>query len=95
VNGIRVGALQLPDDPADARGVLSAHTSAHWEPCSYGSLTRLEADREAAQRILAEAKDGRLVVRFEVPRTGFAGGLNLYGARAGAYPLDPVLLLDV
>ena len=25
---------------------------------------------------------------------GFAGGLNLYGARAGAYPLNPTLLIE-
>ena len=41
------------------------------------------------------------MVRFEVPgsrreRTaGAQGGLNLYGARMGAYPLDPTLFLDV
>ncbi|HEU5315143.1 MAG TPA: glycoside hydrolase family 2 TIM barrel-domain containing protein [Chloroflexota bacterium] len=94
VNGVRLGALRLPDDPADARGVLSAHASPHWEPCSYGFLTVLDAEGETAQRILTEAKDGRLVVRFEVPPTGVAGGLNLYGARMGAYPIDPLLLIE-
>ena len=93
VNGVRAGAVRLEDDPADATGVLSAHTSPHWEPCSYGFLTRFEIDAAAAQRMLAESKDGRLLIRFEVPRTGQAGGLNLYGARMGAYPLDPTLLV--
>jgi hypothetical protein len=95
VNGVRVGSVRLPDDPADARGVLSAHNSPHWEPCSYGFLTRLHADAETARRVLAEAKDNRLLVRFEVPRTGIPGGLNLYGARMGAYPVDPVLVLEL
>lgn len=98
VNGIRAGALRLPDDPADARGVLSAHNSPHWEPCSYGFFTRLRMDAETSGRMLQETQtghDGRLLVRFEVPRTGVAGGLNLYGARMGAYPIDPVLLIEV
>ncbi|CAA9292764.1 MAG: GH2 [uncultured Chloroflexi bacterium] len=95
VNGVRVGSLRLPDDPADARGVLSAHNSPHWEPCSYGFLTQLSVDADTARRIIAEAKDERLLIRFEVPRTGVPGGLNLYGARMGAYPIDPVVILDV
>jgi hypothetical protein len=93
INGVRAGAVTLPDDPADATGVLSAHTSAHWEPCSYGFLTRFDVDAETAQRMLSESKDGRLLIRFEVPRTGQAGGLNLYGARMGAFPVDPTLVV--
>ena len=34
-------------------------------------------------------------VRFEVPRTGRMGGLNLYGARMGAFPVDPTLFIDL
>jgi hypothetical protein len=36
-------------------------------------------------------------VRFEVPRWPGAlrSGLSLYGARMGAYPLDPTLFLDL
>jgi hypothetical protein len=30
-----------------------------------------------------------------VPRTGQAGGLNLYGSRMGALPLDPTLIVRV
>lgn len=100
VNAIRLGAVHLPDDPADARGVLSAHNSETWEPSSYGYLTTLEADAALTRRILAAAPDGRLVVRLEVPgsrreRTaGAQGGLNLYGDRMGAYPVAPTLFLD-
>jgi hypothetical protein len=74
--------------------VLSAHNSPHWEPCSYGTLIQLEANADLTQRIMEASTDGRLLVRFEVPRTGYAGGLNLYGARMGAYPVDPVLFLE-
>ena len=38
-------------------------------------------------------QSGRLLIRFEVPRSA-AGGINLYGARMGAYPVDPTVFLD-
>ena len=48
-----------------------------------------------AAKVLAAAKDGEIAVRFEAPRSGRAGGLNLYGARMGAFPVDPTLFLDL
>ncbi|MBI3972612.1 MAG: hypothetical protein HY332_15145 [Chloroflexi bacterium] len=95
INGVRLGAVTLPDDPADARGVLSLYNSEHWETASFGFLTTLEADTAMARRILDGAQGGRLLVRFEVPRTGPTGGLNLYGARMGAYPVDPTVFLEL
>ena len=99
VNGVALtdAPVRLPDDPADARGALSAHLNPNFELASYGFLTRLEASGETLRRILAGTEDGRMVVRFEVPRTGSAraGGLNLYGARMGAHPVDPTLFLDL
>jgi hypothetical protein len=94
VNGVRFGSVRLPDDPADARGVLSAHNSESWEFAGYGYLTKMEVDRATAQRILAESQRGKILIRFEVPAIGIQGGLNLYGSRLGAYPLDPMLLID-
>lgn len=96
LNGIAVGeTTRLPDDPADARGVLSLHNAENFEFASYGFLTRVEADAGSTRQILAAAqKDGVLRVRLEVPRTGKAGGLNLYGGRLGAFPVEPTVLLD-
>ncbi|HEX2036516.1 MAG TPA: glycoside hydrolase family 2 TIM barrel-domain containing protein, partial [Chloroflexota bacterium] len=94
LNGHRLGAVRLPDDPADARGVLSLHTSDYWEPGSYGFLTTLEADTDLTRRILDGALGGRLIVRFDVPRSRAAGGLNLYGSRVGAFPVTPTIFLD-
>ena len=95
VNGVPVGTVALPDDPADARGVLSAHNSTEWEFASFGFLSDIVANGETAARILAATVHGQLAVRFEVPRSGLRGGLNLYGARLGAYPIDPMVILDV
>jgi len=94
VNGGEVGRVTLPDDPADARGVLSFQAQGQWEMGSYGYLTTLEAD-EATSRGLLESGSRELIVRFEVPRGGTAGGLNLYGSRAGSTPLNPTVLLSV
>src|SRR5207244_395473 len=66
INGIQLGAVRLPDDPADARGVLSLHLNENFEYASYGFLTKLEADAATAQRILAAGKGGEMTVRFEV-----------------------------
>jgi hypothetical protein len=92
VNGVRVGAVGLPDDPADSRGVLSLHNSDYFEPGSYGFLIDLEAGGDLLRHIVENTtQGGRLIVRFEVP----AGGLNLYGSRMGAYPVAPTVFLDL
>jgi hypothetical protein len=94
VNGVSLGEVELPDDPADARGVLGAHLSPSFELASYGFLNTLHADADQARRILDASAGGKLVVCFEVAAGHSAGGLNLYGSRMGAYPIDPMLLLD-
>ena len=66
-----------------------------WEFASFGFLSDIVANGETAARILAATVNGQLAVRFEVPRSGLRGGLNLYGARLGAYPIDPMVILNV
>ncbi|HET7767943.1 MAG TPA: glycoside hydrolase family 2 TIM barrel-domain containing protein, partial [Chloroflexota bacterium] len=95
LNGAELGTVALPDDPADARGVLSFQAQGQWEFGSYGTLITLEASAESLPAIVKETGASRqLRLRFEVPRGAGAGGLNLYGARAGAYPLNPTILLN-
>ncbi len=94
VNGVQIGATRLPDDPADASGVLGVHLYQSFEMASHGYLTEFTADAETTRRILESTQNGEITVRFEVPRTGRAGGLNLYGARMGAFPVEPTLLLE-
>ncbi|MGH2367229.1 MAG: hypothetical protein ACRDI2_03440, partial [Chloroflexota bacterium] len=95
VNGVRIGAVRLPDDPSDARGVLSLHNSDHWEPGSYGFLTTFQADAALTRRVLDNVQGDRLIIRFEVPQGPAAGGLNLYGSRMGAFPVEPTIFLDL
>lgn len=95
LNGVPLSGVRLPDDPADSRGVLSAHLYPNFEYVSYGFLTELETDARTAQHILTR-QGGKLVVRFEIPHSAAKrGGLNLYGARMGAFPLGPTVLVEV
>ena len=91
LNGVEIGSAHLPDDPADARGVLSHH---NWiEPGSYGYLTDASASADALSQVKATLAAGEpLRVRFTVPVES-AGGLALYGEEAGHYPVAPTLLL--
>ncbi len=91
IAGQRVAQWELPDDPADARGVLS-----HWagiERGSYGYLreARLKVDPLVRERLQREqAVSVRLIVPPDLP-----GGVALYGAQMGCYPMEPLLLFEM
>jgi hypothetical protein len=92
VNGVLAGRHELEDDPADHRGVLSWHAQLKdkklREAGSYGYLLEVEVPRAALERAAAEKA---LVVRLEVDE-GLPGGLAIYGARFGRYPVDPTVV---
>lgn len=93
VNDAFVGRVELEDDPADSRGILSWHaqpTDGHLhEAGSYGQLVRVALPPDAIARA---ARTGEFVVRLEVDPS-FPGGLAIYGSRFGRYPVDPTVLL--
>ncbi len=89
LNGLHVATWELADDPADARGVLSHHY-AH-EPGSYGYLCRVRVEGATLQQ-LALADTGQLTLRLDSARAQSGRGFTVYGAKAGAYPLDPTLI---
>lgn len=95
VNGEAVGTFDLPDDPADHRGILSWHAQLRdrhlREAGSYGYLCGATIPLEVLK---AAAQAGELVVRFEVD-DALPGGLALYGERFGRYPVDPTVLLKL
>jgi hypothetical protein len=92
VNGVVAGRRELADDPADHRGILSWHSQLKdrhlREAGSYGYLLEVPIPRGALERAAAE---GALLVRLEVDEA-LPGGLAIYGARFGRYPLDPTVL---
>ncbi|HET9004210.1 MAG TPA: glycoside hydrolase family 2 TIM barrel-domain containing protein [Gemmatimonadaceae bacterium] len=93
VNGEVAGLRELADDPADSRGILSWHAQARdhhlHEAGSYGELLRVAIPRAALERA---ASSGTLVIRLEVS-DALPGGLAIYGAQFGRYPLDPTVML--
>jgi hypothetical protein len=92
VNGVTAGHQMLKDDPADHRGILSWHAQGHdrhlHEAGSYGELLDVAIPREALEKAAAA---GELVIRLEVS-DALPGGLAVYGAKFGRYPLDPTLV---
>jgi hypothetical protein len=88
-NGEPAGRFALADDPADSRGILSWHAQPHdghlHEPGSYGQLLRVPVPRAA---IMQAEQTGTLLVRMTVD-DALPGGLAIYGARFGRYPVEP------
>lgn len=90
INEVEIGVLHLPDDPADARGVLSHHRQI--DPGSYGFLCELTVSGDQLAALLAN--QSTLCIRFTVPadalnRNGFA----LFGETLGGYPVGPTILI--
>ena len=97
VNGVTAGVFELPDDPADHRGVVSwlaqkrAEKPTLSEAGSYGYLVKATVPEAA----LAEAaRSGQLVLRLEVD-DALPGGLAVYGSGSGRYAIDPTVVLTL
>ncbi|MCS7223647.1 MAG: hypothetical protein NZ959_03660 [Armatimonadetes bacterium] len=95
INDVPIARWDLPDDPADAQGVLS-----HWagkERGSYGYLMRAQVNADSPQGVALRNRlsaAGKIRIVFEVPENVVhKGGLALYGAEMGCYPMDPFILL--
>jgi hypothetical protein len=95
VAGVSLGQFDLPNDPADHRGILSWHAQKHdrklREAGSYGYLINAPLSPEALKQAAAAKA---FAIRFEVD-PALPGGLALYGERFGRYPLDPTLVLTL
>lgn len=87
LNGVKVAEWNMPDDPADARGVLS-----HWQGIERGSYGYLKQLTFSGEQLETVRRADTIILRLEVPENR-AGGIAIYGERMGCYPVDPVLLL--
>ena len=92
VNGRVTGRYELPDDPADSRGVLSWHAQPYdrtlHEAGSYGELLRIPL---SAAAIADAGRTGEITIRLDVS-DALPGGLAIYGSHFGRYPIDPTVL---
>ena len=92
IGGKEIGAHVLPDDPADARGVLS-----HLRRTEHGGYGYPLADGIGPEEIkdMAIEPGKPLEVTFAASADGHEShGLSLYGAESGAYPYDPTLTIE-
>jgi hypothetical protein len=89
------GVWELPDDPADHRGILSWQSQPRdrhlREAGSYGYLMNVSVPATALDKAFAA---GQLVIRLEVDQA-LPGGVAIYGERFGRYPLDPSLIFEL
>ena len=106
-NDIKLAEVQLKDDPADHRGILSWMNQEHgWEwgsedhskqwlldeAGSYGYPVQVKLDEVAKKSALEK---GEVTIRLYVDeQTSDRGGLSVYGAESGMYPMDVTLVIQ-
>ncbi|MGI8739790.1 MAG: hypothetical protein ACR2KU_09195 [Gammaproteobacteria bacterium] len=92
INDTVADQVQLADDSADHRGILSWHNQLQdqylREAGSYGQLVSVAIPPVALE---AAEDTGELVIRLEVDEA-LPGGLAIYGKDFGRYPLDPTVV---
>ncbi len=90
INGAAAGVFDLPDDPADHRGILSWHSQLRdrylRDAGTWGYLVDAPIPGSVLQRL--QEGERELVIRLEVDES-LPGGLAVYGERFGRYPMDP------
>jgi len=92
LNDVRVYEGVLRNHPHDTRGALTYLRGAVG---AYGYLVHAFVENEAIAQI-ASANDGdALRLRCTVPSEALArGGLTIYGAECGRYPVSPTVIID-
>jgi predicted transcriptional regulator len=92
LNGVRVFEGVLRDHPHDSRGVLSYLRGGKG---AYGYLTHAHAERELLQEVASRGSATHIRLRCAVPEHAMAqGGLTIYGAECGHYPVGPTILVE-
>ncbi|MBN2296056.1 MAG: hypothetical protein JXM70_26730 [Pirellulales bacterium] len=99
--GEQLWRLDLPDDPADSRGVLSHQNRI--EHGSFGYLVRKKTDltrQHALRKKLCNDPSFEIMLRAvsnpdtEDGTKEQAAGISLFGERTGRYPIDPTIIID-
>ncbi len=92
VNGVDCGTVQLENDPADHRGILSWASQPRdrtlKEAGSYGYLVKVNIPAGAIEKA---KKEGKLVLRLASNKDT---GLALYGESFGRYPMDLTFVIS-
>ncbi len=92
LNDVRIYEGLLPNHPHDATGALSYLRGGHG---AYGYLTHATIEGELLQDVVANAHGGGIRLRCEVPPdAAHRGGLTIYGAACGRFPVPPTLIIE-
>ena len=92
LNDARIFEAVLRDHPHDSRGVLSYLRDGKG---AHGYLNHAYAEGELLHRIAEQVRDDRLRLRCAVPELALTrGGLTIYGAECGRYPVCPTVIVE-
>jgi hypothetical protein len=92
LNGVRVYEAVLRNHPHDSRGVLSYLRGGAG---AYGYPAYAVAEGTLLAEIGRKMVDDTLRLRCEVPADALAqGGLTIYGAECGRFPVCPTVIID-
>lgn len=93
VNGVPVHRGVLPNHPHDTRGALSYLRGGRG---AHGYLIRATIEQTLLEQVAAAAApDGGWLLRCAVPEHAMEhGGLTLYEADSGRYPIGPTLVIE-
>jgi hypothetical protein len=92
LNGYVVYEAKLPNHPYDTRGVLSYLRGLKGP---YGYLAHATAEGDLLHAIADRVHDDHLYLRCAVPHDAvIQGGLTIYGAECGRYPVCPTIIIE-
>jgi len=92
LNDVVVYKGVLRNHPHDSRGVLSYLRGADG---AYGYLIHAFAEGDLLQKIVTQDGDSVLRLRCSVPTDAMAvGGLSIYGAECGRFPVCPTVIVE-
>ena len=92
LNGLPVYEAILRNHPHDARGMLSYLRGGRG---AYGYLAHALAEGDLLAQIVAASSGDCVRLRCAVPKEAIAqGGLTIYGAECGRYPVCPTVIIE-
>ena len=92
LNGVPVYRATLRNHPHDARGVLSYLRGGVG---AYGYPAQAITEGDLLRQIAGALQDDTLRLRCAVPPGALAqGGLTVYGAECGRFPVCPTVIID-
>jgi hypothetical protein len=96
LNGAVVYAAKIPNHPHDSRGSLSyLHLSDSGGRGEHGYLLHATVEGNLLREVAERTGDSYLRLRCAVPGDAFSqGGLTIYGAQSGRYPVPPTIIVE-